>query len=129
MVFVLLADDNRATCSALHLLLSARLGVEKIASTADWPALLEMARAEQPEVILFDWELPGGPAPGQLAALRRCAPRASLIALSARPEARDDACQSGVEAFIAKSEPPAQVVAVMERFLQARLDTDPEPGS
>jgi CheY-like chemotaxis protein len=59
MVLVLLADDNLAACSALWLLLSNRLGLSEIAVVEDWNSLKALAQRGQPEIILFDWELPG----------------------------------------------------------------------
>lgn len=117
MAPVLLADDNPAACSALRLLLSARLGLHEIVTARDWLSLEALATRVQPGVILLDWELPKGPASQGLAALRRAAPRARLIALSARPEARAQALRAGVDAFVAKGDPPDRLLEVMQRFL------------
>ena len=117
MALLLLADDDAATCSALALLIHTRLGVSRIVTAHDWDQLLELARTELPEVILLDWELPGCPAGEGLAALRVIAPRGEIIAMSARPEAQQEALQSGVDAFIAKSVPPERVLDVIQRFV------------
>lgn len=117
MVLVLLADDNMAACSALRLLLSNRLGLSEIATVEDWNSLKALARRGQPEIILFDWELPGGPACAELAALRAISPQTYLIALSARPEAETDARRAGVDAFIAKGDPPHKVLEVVGQFI------------
>jgi CheY-like chemotaxis protein len=118
MVLVLLADDNLAACSALRLLLSNRLGLSEIATVGDWSSLMALAQRGQPEIILFDWELPGGLAFAELAALREISPRAHLIALSARPEAEAEARQAGVDAFIAKGDPPRKVLEIVQQFIQ-----------
>ena len=117
MAPVLLADDNPATCSALRLLLSARLGLHETVTARDWLSLEALAADLQPEVILLDWELPKGPVLAGLAALRRAAPRIRLIALSARPEARVEALRAGVDAFITKGDPPDRLLDVMRGLL------------
>ena len=117
MVLVLLADDNLAACSALRLLLSNRLGLSEIATVGDWSSLKALAQRGQPEIILFDWELPGGSACTELGALREISPRTHLIALSARPEAEAEARHAGVDAFIAKGDPPRKVLDVVQKFI------------
>ena len=117
MTLLLLADDDAATCSALALLIHTRLEVSGIVTAHDWDHLLELARTELPDVILFDWELPGCLAHEGLAALRMIVPLGKIIAMSARPEALQDALQAGVDAFLAKSVPPERVLDVIQRFV------------
>lgn len=117
MTLVLLADDNLAACSALHLLLSNRLDLFEVATVGDWKSLKALAQRCQPEIILFDWELPGGPARAELGFLREISPRTHLIALSARPEAEAEARHAGVDAFIAKGDPPRKVLDVVRQFI------------
>jgi two-component system response regulator DesR len=117
MTRILIADDNPSTRSALVLLLNTRLGVFEIDSSADWTSLLDLAHSRQPAAVLLDWELPGCPAAEGLAALRAAIPQGKIIALSARPEARQAALQAGADAFIGKSDPPGRVLEVLQ-FLQ-----------
>lgn len=117
MTFMLLADDNLAACSALQLLLSNHLDLPEIAGVRDWNSLKALAQRCQPEIILFDWELPGGSACHELAKLRESSPRTRLIALSVRPEAEVDARQAGVDAFIAKGDPPSKVLEIVREFI------------
>ena len=119
MTNFLLADDHATTCSALVLLIHARLGESNISTVGDWERLLELACSEQPDIILFDWELPGGPPAERMGALREIASQAKVIALSARPEAEKEASQCcGIDAFIGKSEPPSIVLETIRRFVQ-----------
>jgi CheY-like chemotaxis protein len=119
---VLLADDNAVTCSALRLLLSTRLDLHETVTARDWRSLEALAIHVQPGVILLDWELPKGSALAGLAALRRAAPGARLVALSARPEARAEALGAGVDAFVAKVDPPDRLLDIIQRYLDRPAD-------
>ena len=109
---VLLADDDDALRSALALLLQTRLGVTVIAEAASMEEALDVARAGQPDLILLDWELPGGSRQQRLEALRVVAPHARLIVASARPESATPALASGADAFVNKTGPPEIILAV-----------------
>ncbi len=117
MTLILVADDSFPSRSALVLLLSSRLGCAEIAEVTDWNALLCVAAGCQPELILLDWELPGFCPQNGLAELRAIAPKAAVIALSALPEAGQVSLESGARAFIAKSDPPAQVLQIIAGVL------------
>ncbi len=68
-------------------------------------------------VVLLDWELPAIPVLQGLAALRMLQPAGKIIALSARPDARQEALLAGVDAFIAKSELPDKVLETIRQFV------------
>ncbi len=95
------------------------------------PALRRPAPArETPGLILLDCELPGGRQPlldgcggggGHLpgitalvAALRAKAPACRIVAMSARPEAEEEALAAGCEAFIGRTDSPDRLLALLE---------------
>jgi DNA-binding NarL/FixJ family response regulator len=114
---ILLADDNAFTRSALMVLLHTRLRISEIDEAVDWDSLLDQAGRRQPGLILLDWELTGCPAADGLAELRAVAPQGKVIALSARPEARLAAMQSGVDAFVLKIEPPQRLLEAIRALI------------
>jgi DNA-binding NarL/FixJ family response regulator len=103
---LLLADDNFATRSALGLVLAKRLEMSVVGEAASLAELSNLAGAIQPDLLILDWELPGFRGVDSLKALRELVPGMKVVALSARPEAREAALAAGVDAFISMVEQP-----------------------
>lgn len=109
---ILIADDDPALRSALALLLKTRLGIEAVAEAGTMEAVLAAVRTERPEAVLLDWELPGEPPTGRVAALRAAAPTMKVFVASARPEAAAQARAELADAFIPKTDPPEALLAI-----------------
>ncbi len=135
MVDILVADDDSAIRSALKLMFSAKLGLEDVQEVTDWKGLLEAKLlqagfqafskqdpqnmlGQRTTVILLDWELPGFPAKERLSWLKPILAQCKVIALSTRLEARQEALNAGVDAFIAKSDPPERVIEIIRRLVE-----------
>jgi len=102
---VFLADDQEAVRSALRLLLEQEVDVEIVGEAANAAQLLALAEHTAPDVILLDWELPGISGSNLLRPLRFLLPAAIVVALSGRPESREEANEAGVNAFVSKCAP------------------------
>ena len=113
MVRVLLADDQMHVRSALRLLLENEPQVEVVGEAAESASLLDQINALSPDLVLLDWELPGQQGGDLLNILRLRHPQLLVVALSGQPEARCRAEKAGVDAFISKSDPPANVLSVL----------------
>ena len=109
---ILLADDNRASCSALALLLETRLGAAIVGEASNMECLLEQAAATHPDVVLLDWELPGKPETDRIHVLRSVSPGVRVIVISARPEAAFQAREA--DAFVNQFNPPEYILAVLK---------------
>jgi DNA-binding NarL/FixJ family response regulator len=114
MLSVILADDETAIRSALALVLKQKLSIQNLSEAANMDELLVKIREAGTAAVLLDWELPGLAAGGGLAALRQGHPGLKVVALSARPEARQLALAAGVDAFVSKTEPPDTMLKVMD---------------
>jgi DNA-binding NarL/FixJ family response regulator len=119
---VILADDDRNVRSALRLLLEKELEFEVAGEAADGQDLLVEAESAEPDLVLFDWELPGLKTAEMVAELRACCPRAILISLSGRLEARQAALGAGVDAFVSKGDPPERVLDILQRVISENGD-------
>lgn len=113
---VLLADDQAEVRSALRFLLEQEPGINVVGEVAEAQTILGQAAAAQPDLVLLDWELPGLPAADLVLALRSRYLHAKVIALSGRPEARQEALAAGVDAFVSKGEPPEYLLATVYSF-------------
>lgn len=131
----LIADDNSEIRGALALLLR-ELGELDILEASDIAGALEVCRGREPAaapggepeaggkpeaapgLVVLDWELPVGPSepadPAEfVATLRQIAPGCRIIAMSARPEAEDEALMAGCDAFVSRTDPPDRLVTLL----------------
>jgi DNA-binding NarL/FixJ family response regulator len=116
---VLLADDQAEVRSALRFLLEQESGMRVVGEAAEAQAVLAQDTAIEPDLVLLDWELPGTQATDLLFALRSRCGRTIVIALSGRPEARREALDAGVDAFVSKGDPPEYLLAILYTFRSA----------
>ena len=121
---VLLADNRPHVRSALQILLKYEPEVYVVGEANDASSLLAQIQVIDPDVTLLDWELPGLSAIGSLPALRANFPHLLVIALSGRPEARQEALDAGADAFISKIEPPEQLLAALHTLNSKKKTTN-----
>src|SRR5689334_1592938 len=99
---VLLVDDDRRTRAAFRAFLRHSGCTVRIA--ADGTKAIELARRHSPDVIVMDLAMPRLDGWTASTSLKSSPPTAHIpiIALSARPKARESARAAGCDAFIAK---------------------------
>ena len=112
MIRLVIADDQIQVRSALRLFLEQAGGFAVVGEADDVVAALALVAQQQPDLLIVDWELPGGGGMTVLEAVRRAAPGSRVLVLSGLPEARRAALQAGADGFVSKGDPP-------ERFLAA----------
>jgi two-component system, NarL family, invasion response regulator UvrY len=112
----LLADDNSALRSALRLMLETRLTAPLIFEASDHARMIDQCMAHQPDCLILDWELPGLTEPDHLSALRDLLPDLKIIVISVRPEAAEAALTAHADAFICKTDPPAEILNTIHRL-------------
>ncbi len=122
MISVIVADDEAAIRSALGLALKQKLSIQNVSEAANMEELLARARVGGAALALLDWELPGLAAAGGLVALRRQNPGLKVVALSARPEARQMALAAGADAFVSKTESPDIMLRLVDELCLAPLE-------
>ena len=115
-MLVLLADDEPKVRSALRLLLEQEPGCQVVDEVAEAGELLAQVEVTCPDLLVVDWQLPGLRAPVLLSSLRMLCPRLVVIALSGRPEAREEALAAGADAFISKWDPPGLLLSTFRSF-------------
>jgi DNA-binding NarL/FixJ family response regulator len=115
---VLVADDQAHVRSAIQVLLKQETDVTVVGEVGEAGELLAQLWATHPDLLLLDWELPGLTAMGSLTILRNRFPALMVVALSGQPEARQAALAAGVDAFVSKTDPPEQLLAVLHSEIQ-----------
>ena len=114
LIRILIADDNPDIRSALTLLLETRLNVQIIGEADNMEDLLSGVARLHPDIAILDWELPGLPEKGRVAALRLLNPGLKVVITSSRPEIAHQALAAQADSYVSKSEPPEQVVRLIQ---------------
>ena len=105
---VFVADDQRQVRSALRLILEHH-NVEVIGEANHYQQLFEVLKNCCPDVLLFDWELPGNPFHGDpqlnpLPILFSICPAMRIVVMSSLPESRLETASLAC-GFISKADP------------------------
>ena len=113
---VLLATDRVDLRLALDLLLREEPGVKVVGAASEAAGLLALIGTAYPDVVVFDWDLPGR-LPGQLiATIRALTPRSKLLVGVEAAELEQVALAAGADAVLIHGDPPAQFLAALRQF-------------
>ncbi len=129
MIQLIIADDDVKVRSAINLLLDQdRACWQVVSEVRDIDELVSSVEKNKPQLLLLDWELPQICCPAQnknrlnLAAhvksLKSINPLLYIIGLSSKPQARGEALLSGVDDFVAKTDPPEIFLKALELMCQ-----------
>ncbi len=111
-----IADSQSRVRHGLCVFLEQQAGWKVVGEAAEAHELLEQIYADCPDLILLDWDLPGMPAEILLTILRQACPRSSIIALSGRDGLRQLVLETGVDAFVSKTEPPEKMITMIQQI-------------
>lgn len=111
---ILLADDDPSLRSALSLLLETRLHASIIAESYNMESLLDALRRHRPDVLILDCDLPGKPKADRIAFLHRAYPALKVVMIGSHPELARQSLALHADAYISKTEPPEQMVAMLQ---------------
>jgi DNA-binding NarL/FixJ family response regulator len=114
---ILLADAQPNVRYALHVLLANRPKLNLAGDATDAYELMSRLTADDPDMLILDWMLPGLDEVGSIATLRDIRPDMIIIALSGRPELGHAAIKAGADAFVSKIDPPERLLTAIDRFL------------
>ncbi len=111
---LLIVDDHPLTREALAALLDQN-GFDVVGLAADGEEAIAAAARLRPELVLLDLSMPGLDGLEALPRLRRAAPEAEVVVLTA--SGTDDnllaAIRAGAAGYLLKSEPPERIVAFL----------------
>jgi two-component system, NarL family, response regulator DesR len=127
MIRILMAEDQGMVRGALATLLGLEPDFEVVAQVARGDAVLDAARAAEPDIALLDIEMPGATgldAAEQLAAeLPDC--RVLILTTFGRPGYLRRAMQGGAAGFVLKDAPVTELAAAIRRALRGERVVDP----
>lgn len=114
MKTIFLAESERHVLDALHLLLEEQADFEIVGEAQSAEVLLTQVSRTTPDVILFDWNLPGLHPQRFVPALREGCPSAKLLAISVKPEDEKIVKKFNLDLFISKQLPPDEFLKLLK---------------
>lgn len=118
---ILIVDDHPIVRAGVRRLLAAEPGVE-IAEAASGKEALTLARANQPDLVILDLNLPGMGGFDIIARLVRDKPRPRILVLSMHddPIFAMRALEAGADGYVSKNAPPTQILEAVARLAKGQ---------
>lgn len=128
MIRVLLAEDQSMVLGALAALLEIEDDLEVVGRARDGDEALALARAELPDVVVTDIEMPGRTGLELAVALKEVDPRPRVIIVTtfARPGYLRRALEAGVSGYLLKDAPAEELAEAVRRVHAGGRAVDPE---
>ena len=126
-VRVLLIDDHALCRKALSELLQQRAGMKVIGLTGDPNQALQLARDEQPDLVVMDLRMPLMDGPTLLRRIRGegCVAPVVILTVSDAQEDMADALRAGVRGYLLKDMEPDDILEAIERAAKGELVVAP----
>lgn len=124
---MLIVDDHPIVRAGLRRLLAADKDTE-IAEAATGKEALTMARANHPDLVILDLNLPGMGGFDLIARFVRDTPRPRILVLSMHddPVFAMRALEAGADGYVSKNAPPAQIIEAIGRLATGQSYVGPE---
>ena len=120
---ILVADRQRSARSALGMLLAAQPDLEFAGSAADMVELLSQIKANEPDLVVLDWDVIGQRIEILLDLLELFDKPPTIVGLSVHTEHEKAAKDAGVAGFARKGEPPRRLLEVIRQVSRKTIDS------
>jgi DNA-binding NarL/FixJ family response regulator len=117
---IIVADQEPSTRSALRMLLAAQTDMDLVGEAADLVELLSEIKANDPDLVILDWDVLGQRIDRLLDLLELFHRPPTIIAIGVHAEDRKAAMDIGVAGFAYKGEPPERLLAAIREVQQDR---------
>jgi DNA-binding NarL/FixJ family response regulator len=120
---VLIVEDHQVLADGLELALERSGDLHVVGTAGTVVDAVELAHAQEPDVILMDFHLPDGTGAEAANRIRAELPKAAVVILSADTgdEAMLAAIQAGASGYLVKSEAVAQVVSAVRKAAEGEM--------
>jgi len=114
-VRLLIADDDPMIRLTLSALIERESGFELVGTAEDADQAIEMAARRRPDVVLLDFNMPGGGGVRAAMQIRDATPGVKLIAVSADDSqaAQYEMSRAGAVGYVVKGSPDEEIVRVI----------------
>jgi DNA-binding NarL/FixJ family response regulator len=106
------ADDDALMREFLRALIDGDDELELAGLACDADEAAELARTEQPDVMVLDWVMPAGGGPAAARQILEEDPEMRVVALTSSDggEASMDMLRAGAKSFLVKGAPPSEII-------------------
>ena len=119
---VLLVDDQSAMRQGLRLRLGIEPDIAVVGEAGDGQTAIDLARRLTPDVVVMDVTMPGMDGIAATRALRAAVPTTAVVILTLHDDTttRNRASEAGAAAFVAKHQPPSDLLAAIRTVASGR---------
>jgi diguanylate cyclase (GGDEF)-like protein len=112
---ILIADDDPTIRLTLAALVQREDGFDLVGQAEDAPQAIELAALRRPDVVVLDFDMPGGGGVRAAVEIREAAPTTRIVALSGHdtPAAQLDMSRAGAVGFVVKGSPDEEIVRII----------------
>ena len=112
---LVIADDDPAIRLVMSALIARQDDLELVGEAADATQAIELAARQRPDVVVLDFDMPGGGGVTAATAIREANPTTRIVALSADSSqgAQYDMSRAGAVGYLVKGAPDDEIVRVI----------------
>jgi two-component system, NarL family, response regulator NreC len=130
-ISIVLAEDHAVVRSALRMLLDAEADLQVVAEAGDVGSTTRYVRGHNPDVLILDLNMPGGPSLRAVPEMLEASPETNIVVLTMQsdPVFAREAMQAGVRAYILKDAADSELVKAVRLAAQGSTYLQPELGA
>ncbi len=128
---IVLAEDHAVVRSALRMLLDAEADFRVVAEAGDVESTVRYVRGHQPDILILDLNMPGGPSLRAVPAILEGSTRTRIVVLTMQsdPVFAREAMSAGVLGYILKDAADSELVKAVRLAAQGEPYLQPELGA
>jgi two-component system response regulator NreC len=128
---VVIADDHAVVRSGLKTLLEAEPGVEVTAEARDVRTAMTLVRAQRPDVLVLDLNMPGESSLPAIPELLEASPGTAIVVLTMQndPAFAREALRAGALGYVLKESANAELVEAVRAATEGRTYLQPQLGA
>jgi two-component system response regulator NreC len=128
---VVIADDHAVVRSGLKMLLEAEPGFEVTGEARDLHSAMTFVRAQRPDVLVLDLNMPGGPSLPAIPEFLEASPGTAIVVLTMQndPAFAREALRAGALGYVLKECANAELVEAVRAATAGRTYLQPQLGA
>jgi two-component system response regulator NreC len=128
---VVIADDHAVVRSGLKMLLEAEPGFEVTGEARDLRSAMTFVRAQRPDVLVLDLNMPGGPSLPAIPEFLEASPKTAIVVLTMQsdPAFAREALRAGALGYVLKECANAELVEAVRAATDGRTYLQPQLGA
>jgi DNA-binding NarL/FixJ family response regulator len=128
---ILLADDHGIVRQGLRLLIDNEADMEVVGEAADGKAVLQLAKALSPDIVIMDISMPGMSGLSATRTLKNTLPGIAILALTRHDDQThfEELLRAGASGYVLKQSAPTDLIKAIRAVAAGGLYLDPAMAS